>query len=68
MLDEAPKATWGKARGHAFALQFLKHNRERFDWMEMISNHYPLERINEAIDRMRTWEEIKPAITFEAAD
>ena len=50
------------------ALQFLQHNRERFDWMEMISNHYPLERINEAIDRMRTWEEIKPAITFEAAD
>lgn len=47
------------------ALQFLQHNADRFNWMEMISNYYPLERINEAMDGMKNWEEIKPAITFD---
>ena len=47
------------------ALQFLSHNAERFDWMAMISNRYPLERINEAIVGMQRWEEIKPVITFD---
>ncbi len=47
------------------ALQFIAHNWERFSWMDMISNRYPLERINEALARMQRWEEIKPAIVFE---
>ena len=46
------------------ALQFVRRHRDRFDWMEMISNHYPLERINEAMAGMQSWQEIKPAITF----
>ena len=46
------------------ALQFLKHNRDRFAFMDLISNHYPLQRINEAMERMRTWQEVKPALTF----
>ena len=47
------------------ALQFLSHHADRFDWMQMISNRYPLDRINEAIEGMRRWEEIKPVITFD---
>jgi D-arabinose 1-dehydrogenase-like Zn-dependent alcohol dehydrogenase len=47
------------------ALQFIKHNPQ-ISWMDMISNHYPLERINEAMAKMKTWEEIKPAITFQS--
>lgn len=46
------------------ALQFLVQTRERFDWMGMISNVYPLEEINTAIERMRTYEDIKAAISF----
>jgi threonine dehydrogenase-like Zn-dependent dehydrogenase len=46
------------------ALQFLVQTRERFDWSEMISNVYPLEEINTAIERMRTYQDIKAAIAF----
>ena len=49
------------------ALQFIANNWERFSWMDMISNRYPLEGINEALQRMQRWEEIKPAIIFEDA-
>ena len=48
------------------ALQFLKNNWDRFTFMDMISNHYPLQRINEAMERMSTWQEVKPAISFTA--
>ena len=47
------------------ALQFIAHNWERFSWMDMISNRYPLEGINDAMERMQRWEEIKPAIVFD---
>jgi hypothetical protein len=33
--------------------------------MDMISNHYPLEGVRDATAKMRSWEELKPAITFE---
>ncbi len=46
------------------ALQFIAHNWERFTWMDMISNRYPIEEINEAMVRMQSWDEIKPAIIF----
>jgi threonine dehydrogenase-like Zn-dependent dehydrogenase len=46
------------------ALQFLVHNADRYDWMAMISNRYPLAQINQALERMQRWEEIKPVITF----
>ncbi len=46
------------------ALQFIAHNWERFTWMDMISNRYPIDEINEAMVRMQRWEEIKPAIVF----
>ncbi len=47
------------------ALQFIAHNWERFSWMDMISNRYPIDRINEAMTGMQRWEEIKPAIVFD---
>lgn len=46
------------------ALEFIRHNGERFSWDDMISNRYPLSRINEAMQRMQAWQEIKPAIVY----
>ena len=46
------------------ALEFIRNNKERFSWDDLISNHYPLEQINEAMTRMRAWQEVKPALTF----
>jgi threonine dehydrogenase-like Zn-dependent dehydrogenase len=46
------------------ALQFIHHNPQ-IPWMDMISSHYPLDDINQAMAKMKAWEEIKPAITFE---
>ncbi len=47
------------------ALQFLKQNWDRFPFMDLISNYYPFEKINDAMARMETWQEVKPALTFE---
>jgi len=49
-------------------LQFLERHAGRFDWDSMISGRYGLDEINVAMERMRTWDEIKPAIVFETAD
>jgi threonine dehydrogenase-like Zn-dependent dehydrogenase len=46
------------------ALQFLERNADRFDWEAMISNTYPLTEINEALGRVRRFEEIKAAIAI----
>jgi L-iditol 2-dehydrogenase len=51
--------------GHYWkALDFMRTHQDRFHWDDMISNEYPLERINEAFESMARWDEIKPAITF----
>lgn len=49
------------------ALEFMRHQQHRFSWDEMISNHYSLTDINDAMKRMQTLQEVKPAIDFEAA-
>ncbi|GIX47791.1 MAG: 5-exo-alcohol dehydrogenase [Candidatus Tectimicrobiota bacterium] len=46
------------------ALQFLKHNRERFRFEALLSNRYRLEQINEALEAMRQWREIKPVVVL----
>jgi len=46
------------------SLQFLERHSDRFDWSEMISTTYALTEINEALERVRTFQEIKAAITF----
>jgi threonine dehydrogenase-like Zn-dependent dehydrogenase len=44
------------------ALDFLRRYRDRFDWDLMIGGRYPLERAGEALERMRTFEEIKAVV------
>jgi D-arabinose 1-dehydrogenase-like Zn-dependent alcohol dehydrogenase len=44
------------------ALQFIKHNRHRFSFEDMLSNRYPLDRINEALEAMRTFREVKAVV------
>jgi threonine dehydrogenase-like Zn-dependent dehydrogenase len=49
--------------GHFYkAMQFLKTNRDRFDFSRIITNRYPLSDINEALESMAALREIKPAI------
>lgn len=48
------------------ALEFLRHNSNRFDWSKMLSNTYPLGEIMTAMERMKRWEEIKPVIDVRA--
>ena len=54
----------GSVEHYHRALQFIANNWERFSWNDLISNEYPLERINEAVEGMQAWREIKPAIVF----
>jgi len=51
----APHHTWR-------AMEFLKRHRATFDWESVITSVQSLEQINDAFQRMSTWEEIKPAI------
>lgn len=44
------------------ALQFLKNHQDRFRFSDMITNTYPLEQVNEALESMAALQEIKPAI------
>jgi D-arabinose 1-dehydrogenase-like Zn-dependent alcohol dehydrogenase len=46
------------------ALQFLKHNRARFSFEDMLSNRYRLEQINEALEAMRGFREVKPVVVL----
>jgi D-arabinose 1-dehydrogenase-like Zn-dependent alcohol dehydrogenase len=53
----------GSIRHYYRALQFVKNNPQ-FSWLDMISNRYPLEQINDAMQAMREWREVKPVLTF----
>jgi threonine dehydrogenase-like Zn-dependent dehydrogenase len=53
----------GSIRHYYRALQFVKNN-PRISWMDMISNRYLLEQINDAMQAMRDWREVKPVLTF----
>jgi L-iditol 2-dehydrogenase len=55
----------GSVRHYYRALQFIKDNRDRFSWDDLISNSYPLEQVNVAIERMHQWQEVKPALTYD---
>jgi D-arabinose 1-dehydrogenase-like Zn-dependent alcohol dehydrogenase len=46
------------------ALQFLQNNHERFSFEEMLSNRYPLHRINDAMESMRAFREVKAVVTM----
>jgi len=44
------------------ALQFIRRNRERFPFADIVSRRYQLEDINEALQNMQSGIEIKPVI------
>jgi L-iditol 2-dehydrogenase len=46
------------------ALTFIEHNRERFSFEDMLSNRYRLEQINDALEAMRSFREVKPVVVF----
>ncbi|MFE0726110.1 zinc-binding dehydrogenase [Streptomyces sp. NPDC058794] len=52
----------GEAAQYWRALEFLKNYRERFDFGAMITGRYHLDQVNEAMERMQRFEEIKPLI------
>jgi threonine dehydrogenase-like Zn-dependent dehydrogenase len=44
------------------ALQFLKQHRQRFSFEDMLSHRYRLEQINEALESMRAFREVKAIV------
>ncbi len=48
--------------GYYKALQFLQHNRNRFTFEDMLSNRYRLDQINDALEAMRAFREVKPVV------
>ena len=44
------------------AMQFLKSQRHRFRFEDMLTNSYPLAQVTEALESMAALREIKPAI------
>lgn len=44
------------------ALQFLKYNRDKYSFADMVTTKYRLEQINEALENMKAGKEIKPVI------
>lgn len=49
--------------GHFWkGLQFVRATADRFDFEAMLTTRYPLARINEAIQAMRAFQEIKPLV------
>lgn len=54
----------GDARSYSLALQFLERHQHEFPFESMITGRYALEDVNLALERMRTYQEIKPVIHF----
>jgi threonine dehydrogenase-like Zn-dependent dehydrogenase len=44
------------------ALDFVRRTHDRYDFEAMLTTRYPLDRINEAIQDMRAFKEIKPIV------
>jgi Zn-dependent alcohol dehydrogenase len=40
------------------------HNRDRFTFHDMLSNRYRLDQINEALEAMRAFHEVKPVVVM----
>jgi threonine dehydrogenase-like Zn-dependent dehydrogenase len=52
----------GRAKAYWKALEFLSSHRTDLPFERMISNHYTLDQVNIAMERMKNFEEIKPVI------
>ena len=46
------------------ALQFLQHHGHRFNFADMLSNRYRLDQINDAMQAMHSFREVKPVVVF----
>jgi D-arabinose 1-dehydrogenase-like Zn-dependent alcohol dehydrogenase len=52
----------GRAKAYWKALNFIAEYQKRIPFGRMISNHYTLDQVNTAMERMKRYEEIKPVI------
>ena len=52
----------GRAKAYWKALDFIASHRRNIPFERMISNHYTLDTVNTAMERMKSFEEIKPVI------
>jgi threonine dehydrogenase-like Zn-dependent dehydrogenase len=52
----------GRAKAYWKALEFISMHRSTIPFEHMISNHYTLDQVTIAMERMRKYEEIKPVI------
>jgi threonine dehydrogenase-like Zn-dependent dehydrogenase len=55
----------GDARSYSLALQFIDKYQDTFPFHKMITGRYKLDEVNVALERMRTFQEIKPVITVD---
>ena len=62
-LDIIP-STSASTEHYYKALQFMKVHRDRFPFGEMMTNRYQLDDINEAMNAMKDFREIKPVVLF----
>jgi threonine dehydrogenase-like Zn-dependent dehydrogenase len=54
----------GDARSYSLALQFVERHQQDFPFHRMITGRYALADVNQAMARMKAYQEIKPVITF----
>jgi len=52
----------GRAKAYWKALEFISAHRNSIPFERIISNRYPLDQVNLALERMKRYEEIKPVI------
>jgi D-arabinose 1-dehydrogenase-like Zn-dependent alcohol dehydrogenase len=52
----------GRAKAYWKALNFISEHQNTIPFSRMISNHYTLDQVNIAMERMKKYEEIKPVI------
>ena len=52
----------GRAKAYWKALKFISTHQNHVPFHKMISNHYSLDQVNIALQRMKNYEEIKPMI------
>jgi threonine dehydrogenase-like Zn-dependent dehydrogenase len=52
----------GRAKAYWKALEFVSAHQQHFPFGRIISNHYSLDEVNVALQRMKTYQEIKPII------
>jgi threonine dehydrogenase-like Zn-dependent dehydrogenase len=52
----------GRAKAYWKSLDFIAAHKANIPFERMISNHYSLDQVNVAMERMKNYEEIKPVI------